>query len=371
VTLKTVGNSQTITATDTVTGTITGNQSGITVLPGAAKTLSVTGFPDPVIAATPGSVTVSALDAFGNVATGYVGTVHFTSTDAQASLPANYTFTNGTGNDNGTHTFTNGATLKTVGNQSITATDTVTGTITGNQSAITVTPGAAKTLTVAGFPDPVTAGTAGSVTVTAFDASGNVATGYTGTVHFTSTDAQAVLPANFGFTAANAGTHTFTNGATLKTAANSQTITATDTVTGTITGAQTGITVNPGAQTSLVLTNNSGSVTPTCTGPTGNLTTCTSTNESGFTQTVTAQLELTDAFGNVVTNTTGAIMTVNLTKGGSTASTLTPASLTIAKGASTTSGTFTLTRNGGTGSTATMTARSTTFTTWLTLTMSR
>jgi len=50
---------------------------------------------------------------------------------------------------------------------------------------------------------------AGIVTVTAKDAYGNVATGYLGTVHFTSTDANAVLPANYKFTAANAGTHTF------------------------------------------------------------------------------------------------------------------------------------------------------------------
>ena len=56
------------------------------------------------------------------MATGYTGTVHFTSSDAQAGLPANYTFTGG---DAGTHVFS--VTLKTAGTQSITATDTVTG----------------------------------------------------------------------------------------------------------------------------------------------------------------------------------------------------------------------------------------------------
>ena len=44
---------------------------------------------------TPFSVTVTALDQYGNVATGYTGTVHFTSSDGQAVLPANYTFTAG------------------------------------------------------------------------------------------------------------------------------------------------------------------------------------------------------------------------------------------------------------------------------------
>jgi hypothetical protein len=63
----------------------------------------------------------NALGNYGNIAAGYRGTVHFTSTDAQAVLPANYAFVAA---DNGVHTFT--ATLKTAGTQSLTATDTVT-----------------------------------------------------------------------------------------------------------------------------------------------------------------------------------------------------------------------------------------------------
>jgi hypothetical protein len=42
------------------------------------------------------------------------------------------------------------------------------------------------------------------------DAYGNVATGYAGTVHFTSSDGKTVLPANYTFTAADKGVHTFT-----------------------------------------------------------------------------------------------------------------------------------------------------------------
>src|SRR5207245_1288214 len=168
-----------------------------------------------VTAGTAGSVTVTAKDGNGNVATGYTGTVRFTSSDAQAVLPANYTFVAA---DNGAHTFTNGVTLKTAGTQSITATDTVTGAITGSQSGITVSAGGAGTLMVAGYPATPTAGTVGTVTVTAKDANGNTATGYTGTVKFTSTDAQAVLPANYTFVAGDNGVHTFTNAVTLKTA---------------------------------------------------------------------------------------------------------------------------------------------------------
>jgi hypothetical protein len=67
---------------------------------------------------------------------------------------------------------------------------------------------------------------------------GTVDTGYTGTVHFTSSDPQAVLPKGHTFTAANAGTTTFSNAFILKKKGN-QTITVTDTedtaLTGTIT----------------------------------------------------------------------------------------------------------------------------------------
>jgi len=72
--------------------------------------------------------TVTAKDALNNVVTGYNGTVHFTSSDGGAALPIDYTFTGG---DAGTHTFTNGFTLFAAGSQSITATDTLSPTITG------------------------------------------------------------------------------------------------------------------------------------------------------------------------------------------------------------------------------------------------
>ena len=156
---------------------------------------------------------------------------------ARLCLPANYTFTAA---DAGVHTFS--ATLKTAGSQSLIATDTATGSITGTQT-ITVQPAAASSLRVAGFPSPIQAGVAGNFTVTALDAFGNTATGYRGTIHFTSSDGQAVLPANYTFTAGDGGVHTFS--ATLKTAG-SQSLIATDTVTGSITGTQT-ITVQPAA----------------------------------------------------------------------------------------------------------------------------
>jgi len=237
--------SQTITATDTLTSSITGNAT-VQVNPAAASTFVVTGFTSPVTAGTSGMFSVTAKDPYNNTATGYVGTVHFTSSDGQAALPANYTITSG---DNGVHTFS--GTLKTAGTESITATDTVTGSITGSQSGITVNPAAASTFVVTGFASPVTAGTSGTFSVTARDPYNNTATGYVGTVHFTSSDGQAALPANYMFTSGDSGVHTFSG--TLKTAG-TESITVTDTVTGSITGSQSGITVNPAAASTFVVT---------------------------------------------------------------------------------------------------------------------
>lgn len=77
------------------------------------------------------NVTVTALKADGSVSTGYTGTVKFTSSDAQAGLPDDYTFVAG---DNGVHTFN--VTLKTAGAQTVTATDSVTSTATGEADVL-------------------------------------------------------------------------------------------------------------------------------------------------------------------------------------------------------------------------------------------
>ena len=159
------------------------------------------------------TLTVTAVDAANKQVFNYSGTVHFACTDAQAVLPANSTLTGGTG------TFS--ATLETAGNQTITATDMAQTKIAGNTGPINVS--AALTSFIVSAPMLVTGGTAFTFTVTAVGNSQTTDTGYSGTVSFTSTDAQAVLPPNSTLTN---GTGTFS--ATLKTAGN-QTITATDT----------------------------------------------------------------------------------------------------------------------------------------------
>ncbi len=277
-TLDTAGN-QWLTATDT-TPSFVGSEIGIAVSPAAASTFNLTGYPSPTNVGLAGSFTLTAVDAFGNKATGYGGTVHFSSSDPQAVLPADYTFTAA---DKGVHTFS--ATLNTIGSQSLTATDATTGSITGTQAGLTVEPALlpAQSLTVTGFPSPTTAGVGGTITVTARDANGNVAPGYQGTLHFTSSDPRAVLPADYTFTAADQGVHTFA--ITLETAG-SGSITATDTATGSIGGSQASIVVKPAAASELILS-----------------------APASVTHGVAFSLTLTvaDAYGNVVTGYLGTL----------------------------------------------------------------
>ena len=125
---------QSITATDMATSGLSSTESGIMVqAAAAAKTFTVTGFPASDAAGTAGNVTVTAYDAYGNVAIGYTGTISLRSSDTQALLPSKFTFVTA---DAGTHTFP--ITLETAGSQLITATDTANSTITGKESSITV-----------------------------------------------------------------------------------------------------------------------------------------------------------------------------------------------------------------------------------------
>ncbi len=96
--------------------------------------------PPTAVSGTPFDITVTALDPYGNIDTNYQGTVTFSTTDPDGGvvLPADYTFTTGDGSDNGVHTFPGGVTLVTVGDQTLTVTDTVSG-VTGS-ATVTVGP---------------------------------------------------------------------------------------------------------------------------------------------------------------------------------------------------------------------------------------
>jgi len=125
-----------------------------------------------------------------------------------------------------------------------------------------------------------TAGSAFTVTVTALSASGSKATGYTGTVHFTSSDTAAGLPADYIFSSSNLGVQSFS--VTLKTAG-SQTITVTDKANGSDTGSDT-VAVNPASASKLAFGQQPTSAAV------------------GVAITPAVTVQLLDAYGNLVTS---------------------------------------------------------------------
>jgi hypothetical protein len=218
VTLKTAGG-QTITVSDTANASLTVT-GGIAVNPGNVTQIVVSA-PSAVTTNLAFMVTVAAEDTYGNPTPSYTGTVKFASSDTKATLPGNSTLTNGT------QAFS--VTLVTLGPETITATDMVTASLKGTSGMINVVTNAATHLGVTG-PTSSLARQTIQLTVTALDAANNTSTGYAGTVHFTSSDAQAKLPADSTLTA---GTGTFP--VTFETVA-TDTITATDTSKNSITG---------------------------------------------------------------------------------------------------------------------------------------
>src|SRR5262249_14338348 len=136
-------------------GSFTTTSNNIAGSAATATSLIVAGCRTPATAGTSKSFTVTVQDAFGNVATGYTGIINLTSNDPLATFsPASYHFTAG---DQGVHSFS--GTLRTAGlNQSITATDSSTATITGTETGIQVNAAAASSLTLSGFPTPTVAG---------------------------------------------------------------------------------------------------------------------------------------------------------------------------------------------------------------------
>jgi hypothetical protein len=107
VTLRTAGSQQiAVAAPDSSFGQVTFNVS-----PGIAVELRMT-MSSPLIPGQPISVTVTAYDAFGNVATNFLGGVQFSTNDATAKWPSSYSFTQA---DKGSHTFS--ITFETTGLQ--------------------------------------------------------------------------------------------------------------------------------------------------------------------------------------------------------------------------------------------------------------
>ncbi len=269
VTAKTAG-SATFTATDISDGSKTANTSPATtinagaftklqiLMPGEAAAPGTgtgkTGSPSAQTAGTSFNVTVNAVDANWNVVNTVTDTAGITSSDANATLPANAALVAGT------KSFS--VTAKTAGSATFTATDITNGAKTPNTSpATTINAGAFAKLQIlmpgetaapgtgtgkTGSPSAQTAGTSFNLTVNAVDANWNLVNTVTDTAGITSSDANATLPGN---AALAAGTKTFS--VTAKTAG-SATFTATDITDGSKTAnTSPATTINAGAFTKL------------------------------------------------------------------------------------------------------------------------
>ena len=265
-------------ATSTVTVTSTGLPAATTsvvVSHAAATQVTLAGLLAQVVVDVVQTVTATVRDAYGNPLTDYTGTLHFTSSDAQAVLPADAIFVPA---DLGAKAVA--VRFGLAGTQSLSARDTVATAIVGSASTL-VLHGPATRLALAGLPAATASGTVLTPTVTAVDAHGNLVTDFAGTVHFASTDSTAQLPADFTFTALDAGSHTFS--VLLRTAATS---TVTVTAAG-LTAATASVVVTRGAATQVTFAGLQAQVVVDAI------------------QTVTATIR--DAFGNPVTDYTGTL----------------------------------------------------------------
>jgi len=132
---KKTGKKVTKTVTKRVTFTLkptfrplTPKKQPIVVVSGGPVDHLILNAPTIATAGTPFSVTVRAEDAFGNPASGYTGTVSFSSSDPAAFLPTPYTFTT---NDFGAKTL-GGLILRATGTQTITVSDSTGRVDVGN-----------------------------------------------------------------------------------------------------------------------------------------------------------------------------------------------------------------------------------------------
>jgi hypothetical protein len=316
------------------------------------------------------SLTTTALDTYGNVATAYTGSHSLTYSTASASpTGVNPTVSDSSGADVvfGSATTTNfNAGVATVsgskngvmklyktGSTSLKATD---GTLlTTTALVVTVAPGEAIKFAFSASATSFVAGGSANLTTTAQDSYGNTVTTYTGSHNLTysgassSPNATAPTVANSSGTATNFGTTTtitFTSGvASVSSSKNgllklyraeSASVSVSD---GTISSAAPIVfTVTPTTATRWGLTNiniSAGSLGSTC------LFTCTVTN-LGNSGTVKAKVAVTDAYGNTVSALgSGHSAKVTVTSGSGTVS---GSPLAIpATGAAETATTFTFT----------------------------
>lgn len=169
---------------------------------GSQYKILVTGVSNPTQMGTPSSVTIQAVDYQGVPQADFRGTIHFSSNDGAALLPADYTFTS---NDRGRKTFINGVTMGTIGSWNLTVTDTSDATIVGSQDDIIVQAPASGTIGKFAFITPLQSfaldQTSGVITVQTQDATGlAIPVGEATTVYFRTSSSTGQFSADGGAT---------------------------------------------------------------------------------------------------------------------------------------------------------------------------
>ena len=326
-----------------VDGGHTTNSNGVTVSAGAPASLSFS--QQPSTTATGGAAfgtqpQVTVKDALGNLVTSSPVALAVTSgsgggAGGTLTCTANTVNTNSSGIAGFASCSINTASATAY---TLTATD---GSATGTSNGITVSVGTASKFVVSA-PATANAGSSfGGITLTAEDAGNNLVTSYSGTHTITWSGAATSPGGNApGYPTSsvsfNNGLSTTALSATLF-AAGSNTLTATASP---VVGSTT-LTVSAGTAAGLSFANatvDGGSVTVSCTGTVGSTSfACTPSSNSITTGKLVANVALIDQYQNRAVNS-GSTVTVSLTQSGGS---ITPSSLTIANGASTSSQTFT------------------------------
>jgi hypothetical protein len=103
---------------------------------GPIDSFNISGLSSQTLASSQESITVKAVDADGFTVLDYTGSIRFSSSDSEAALPDDYTFT---ADDQGEHTFSLSIKLITPGDQTLTVTDVDEITVNGETSTEVVT----------------------------------------------------------------------------------------------------------------------------------------------------------------------------------------------------------------------------------------
>jgi len=223
----------TLWVNDTVDTTLTNYTIAWVVASVGLDHFEVTGIED-MWEGNSSDVTVTAIDDYGTVFEDYTGTIVWsTNASLGADIPTTTVFTAG---DMGTVTLIDAVSFDEPGVFNVTVEDQTDPTKRGTQEDIVIIDLYAASLMIEGAPVDTVTARSFSLTVSVYDQFDNLFSEYTGTVSFSTSDADAgiELPEDYTFDAMDAGTHDFTGEFTLITLG-AQTVTAEDEADGALT----------------------------------------------------------------------------------------------------------------------------------------